>query len=335
MCIQWNWSTPGQNKIKSVLVWFIWLIGQGVSLAWRYILPQTWARPHDQVFVYYLVSSRTWGHLYTKWGSQFLKHARIGVCAATTEKGKDYLSVPAYFNCLRATVRLYGSLIHCNSLLLQKVYLSSRNPSCWTSRLLFAMNGLHRTYSFLQKVRSANLLDLSQLVVDFRSWHLVEDNFLLIVLKTWIAKNPIIITGVLSQPRMLTLCIPLIFYQVSAPGFAQTHRAHHVPILPLCPHSLSSASYLDWQRFSFLWPLWYPKWCARWTASCFFQLFTPLVCSLLLKDASLLSGPFLSLSSISSQVVLYLSSTHLVQSFDVFAFINPFLCKLFSFLWAG
>eukprot|EP00983_Pelagomonas_calceolata_P117363 1160407-Pelagomonas_calceolata.AAC.2 len=71
----------------------------------------------------------------------------------------------------RAIVRLYNSFIHCNSPILQKVLhadieLSSMNFSCWTSHLSFSMNGLHHVHGFQHKIRSANPLDLSQLVVD-------------------------------------------------------------------------------------------------------------------------------------------------------------------------
>eukprot|EP00983_Pelagomonas_calceolata_P001927 65209-Pelagomonas_calceolata.AAC.1 len=46
------------------------------------------------------------------------------------------------------------------------ISLSPGNSSCWTSHLLSAMNGLHHADHFKQKIRSANPLDLSQLVVD-------------------------------------------------------------------------------------------------------------------------------------------------------------------------
>eukprot|EP00983_Pelagomonas_calceolata_P086660 1156803-Pelagomonas_calceolata.AAC.4 len=63
---------------------------------------------------------------------------------------------PIQFNWFRACSCFYNSLIHCNSRLLQKVFhadtsLSARNPSCWTSHLLSAMNSLHHVHSFWQK----------------------------------------------------------------------------------------------------------------------------------------------------------------------------------------
>eukprot|EP00983_Pelagomonas_calceolata_P021711 680265-Pelagomonas_calceolata.AAC.1 len=84
---------------------------------------------------------------------------------------------PIQFKWFRARARFYNSLTHCNSALLHKVIhadisLSPRNSSCWTSHPLSAMNGLHHAHHFQQKVRSADPLNLSQLVVDLRSHHL-------------------------------------------------------------------------------------------------------------------------------------------------------------------
>eukprot|EP00983_Pelagomonas_calceolata_P090288 1157401-Pelagomonas_calceolata.AAC.10 len=85
---------------------------------------------------------------------------------------------PIQFNWFRATMRHNNYLIHCNSPLFQKVFhagisLSSRNPSCWTSHELFAMNGLHHARGFQDKIRSANPLDLSQVKVDLSKAALV------------------------------------------------------------------------------------------------------------------------------------------------------------------
>eukprot|EP00983_Pelagomonas_calceolata_P038131 1136684-Pelagomonas_calceolata.AAC.1 len=81
------------------------------------------------------------------------------------------------FNWFRPCARLYNSLTHCNGALLHKVLhadisLIPRNSSCWTSHLLSAMNGLHHAHHFQQKVRSADPLDLSQLVVNLRPHNL-------------------------------------------------------------------------------------------------------------------------------------------------------------------
>eukprot|EP00983_Pelagomonas_calceolata_P021451 672238-Pelagomonas_calceolata.AAC.1 len=90
---------------------------------------------------------------------------------------REYGIEPIQFNWFRACSRFYNSLIHCDSCLFQKFFhadisLSSRNPSCWTSHVLSAMNGLHHAHSFKQKTRSADPVDSSQLVVDLRSRHL-------------------------------------------------------------------------------------------------------------------------------------------------------------------
>eukprot|EP00983_Pelagomonas_calceolata_P124066 1161069-Pelagomonas_calceolata.AAC.2 len=45
------------------------------------------------------------------------------------------------------------------------IFLSSRNPSCWTPHLLFDTNGLHHTRDSQQRVQSANPLGLSQHVL--------------------------------------------------------------------------------------------------------------------------------------------------------------------------
>eukprot|EP00983_Pelagomonas_calceolata_P067684 1149571-Pelagomonas_calceolata.AAC.3 len=87
---------------------------------------------------------------------------------------------PPQFNWFRACARIYysSSYIHCNSpsstkiVLRAEISLSSRISSCWTSYLLFATNGVHHAHGFQQKMRSANPLDSSQLVVDLRSRHL-------------------------------------------------------------------------------------------------------------------------------------------------------------------
>eukprot|EP00983_Pelagomonas_calceolata_P000032 907-Pelagomonas_calceolata.AAC.1 len=78
---------------------------------------------------------------------------------------------PIQFNWFRVFARLYNFLTYCNSALLHKVFhadisLSPRDSSCWTSHLLSAMHGLHHVHHFQQKVRSADPLDLSQLVED-------------------------------------------------------------------------------------------------------------------------------------------------------------------------
>eukprot|EP00983_Pelagomonas_calceolata_P001127 38879-Pelagomonas_calceolata.AAC.1 len=75
------------------------------------------------------------------------------------------------FNWSRACARNYNLLTHCDSALFNKVFhadvsLSPRNFSCWSSHLLYAVNGSHHAHHFQHKIRSADPLDLSQLVVD-------------------------------------------------------------------------------------------------------------------------------------------------------------------------
>eukprot|EP00983_Pelagomonas_calceolata_P079913 1154907-Pelagomonas_calceolata.AAC.2 len=110
-----------------------------------------------------------------KWLLRFLKSiSAIRSSNPSWSVLRECVIEPFQFKQFRATVRLYSPLIHCNSPLLQKDFhadtsLSSRNPSCWTSHVLFAMHGLRHAHGFQQKVRSANPLDLSQLVMDLRS----------------------------------------------------------------------------------------------------------------------------------------------------------------------
>eukprot|EP00983_Pelagomonas_calceolata_P010495 340200-Pelagomonas_calceolata.AAC.1 len=85
----------------------------------------------------------------------------------------------------------------------QCISLRPRNSSCWTSHLLSAVDGLHHAHHFQQKMRSADPLDLSQLVLDLRSRHLAYwRHFLVTTQNTQIAKHLLIITGVLSQPSL-------------------------------------------------------------------------------------------------------------------------------------
>eukprot|EP00983_Pelagomonas_calceolata_P038506 1136811-Pelagomonas_calceolata.AAC.3 len=150
------------------------------------------------------------------------------------------------FNWLRTTVRLCNSLIHCNSPFLQEaihadVDHSSRNPSCWISHLLFAMNGSPHAHGFQHKICSAKPLDLSQLLVELRSQHLAN----------WLhfsAHHPrdqnrkiIHISSLVRSPNQECACyvFPLCSTQLSVPGFAQAHRAQCGPISPSCPHTVA------------------------------------------------------------------------------------------------
>eukprot|EP00983_Pelagomonas_calceolata_P080369 1155117-Pelagomonas_calceolata.AAC.1 len=113
-----------------------------------------------------------------KWLLRFLR-SMLGVRTSTPSWSmlRECGIAPIQFIWIRACSRFCNSLIHCNSHLFQKVShagvsLSARNPSCLTSHLLSAMNGLRHARSFQQKIRSADPVDLSQLVVDLRSRHL-------------------------------------------------------------------------------------------------------------------------------------------------------------------
>eukprot|EP00983_Pelagomonas_calceolata_P065234 1148500-Pelagomonas_calceolata.AAC.2 len=96
-----------------------------------------------------------------KWLLRFLKSI-LGVRSSTPSWRvlRNCVTEPIQFNWLRATV------FHADTA------LSSRNLSCCPSHLSFTTDGLHHADAFQLKIRSANPLDLSQIVVDYRSGHL-------------------------------------------------------------------------------------------------------------------------------------------------------------------
>eukprot|EP00983_Pelagomonas_calceolata_P007974 260166-Pelagomonas_calceolata.AAC.2 len=115
--------------------------------------------------------------VFQNWLLRFLR-SLLGVRASSPTRSilRECGTEPIQFNWFRACSRFYSSLTHYNSFLLQKVFhtdifLSARNPSCWTSPLLSAMNGLH-AHRFQQKIHPADPVDLSRLVVDLRPRHL-------------------------------------------------------------------------------------------------------------------------------------------------------------------
>jgi len=81
---------------------------------------------------------------------------------------------PLQFNWFRATMRFYNSLTHCNSTTAKQVLhadmfkLSSRSDDCWSSHIVSAMTGLVQKYTFKEKLRNCEPIDLSRFVVDLK-----------------------------------------------------------------------------------------------------------------------------------------------------------------------
>eukprot|EP00983_Pelagomonas_calceolata_P067817 1149637-Pelagomonas_calceolata.AAC.1 len=180
--------------------------------------------------------------------------------------------------------------------------------------------------AIFQQIRSANPLDLSQLVVDLRSRHLAYWRQSSACHRNLNSKNVHVITGALSQPGMLTLCIPTMFYPSICTGICPNTSCAVWPDLatwndgtsPTCDlqvttsHNKVSDAQDDAQD----------------EQHALFKCTHSHVRILWLRHASLFSGPLLSPSSAYSQTVPYLSSIHHVQSFDTLERKKDYACQV-------
>jgi len=84
---------------------------------------------------------------------------------------------PLQLNWFRAAIRMYNSLVQCNSITMKKILdadvrLSSSSGDCWSSQILSAMEGLAHSHTFKQRLMNCEPIDLSRFVVDLRTRHL-------------------------------------------------------------------------------------------------------------------------------------------------------------------
>ena len=274
-----------------------------------------------------------------KWLLRFLRSI-LGVRTSTPSWSvlRECGMEPIQFNWFRACARLYNSLTHCNSPLLHKVFcadisLSHRNPSCWTSHLLLATNGLLHAHKFQHCIRTANPLDLSQLVVDLRTRHLAywrlfssyhprDINSRRMTYHHWSAlpaRNAHVTYSPYVLPKYFYLDLPKHIVRNVARFRLRVHtlnieRAtwdHSIP--PSCNLCDAQDEVQDEQH-------------------AIFKCTHPGICNLRLKYASLFSGPLLPLAHPTSRMAPYLPAPHHVRSYDMFGFLNQNNNRLYPFL---
>ena len=324
-------SFAHNHQIHNRLHAYIWLFKTYVVPAGMYA-SQLWATP-------YLQQGTEMQNCIQKWLLRFLRSI-LGVRTSTPSWSvlRECGMEPIQFNWFRACARLYNSLTHCNSPLLHKVFcadisLSHRNPSCWTSHLLLATNGLLHAHKFQHCIRTANPLDLSQLVVDLRTRHLAywrlfssyhprDINSRRMTYHRWSAlptRNAHVTYSPYVLPKYFYLDLPKHIVRSVARFRLRVHtlnieRAtwdHSIP--PSCNLCDAQDEVQDEQH-------------------AIFKCTHPGMCNLRLKYASLFSGPLLPLAHPTSRMAPYLPASHHVQSYDMFGFLNQDNNRLYPFL---
>ena len=149
---------------------YIWLLKTYAIPAGMYA-SQIWATP-------YLRQGKEMDNPLQKWLLTVMKRT-LGVrdSAPSWCVMRECGLQPLQFNWFRAAIRMYNSLVQCNSITMKKVLdadvrMSSSSGDCWSSHLLSAMEGLAHSHVFKQKLMNCEPIDLSRFVVDLRARHL-------------------------------------------------------------------------------------------------------------------------------------------------------------------
>ena len=145
---------------------------------------------------------------------------------------------PLQFNWFRATVRLYNSLIQCNSttastkVLHADMRLSSRYDDCWFSHIFSAMAGLIQGCMVKEKLRNCESIDLCKLCKPCESIDLSR-----FVVDSWSFRHPILTAAHESTTAKFSLttdgvhCPPkrlwLLFLPTTLANFSLT--SHEMP----------------------------------------------------------------------------------------------------------
>ena len=114
-------------------------------------------------------AGQVWGTEYLRHGTGFASDFQVRhvsffkkfLWAVLRECGHE----PMQYHWFRSAFKLYNSMLRSNSVTVQKVLradvsIHSREPSCWTAKVLDAFQGLRRCDVFVQAVRQSVLIRL-------------------------------------------------------------------------------------------------------------------------------------------------------------------------------
>ena len=149
-------------------------------------------RPHVSLWLgkTYVIPAGMYGG--QVWGTEYLRHGKefasdlqvrhmsflkstLGVKRTTTNWAvlRECGHEPLQYYWFRSAVKLYNSMLKSNSVTVQKVLradmsIHSREPSCWTAKVLDAFQGLRRCDVFVQAVRQSVPISLQDFTDDLR-----------------------------------------------------------------------------------------------------------------------------------------------------------------------